>query len=295
MDMPSYDQVSSYYDERVDGKLRDFTHPNPRIEAAVQTIAEWAPSSPRRILEIGCGIGATTWRMARSWPQAKVIGVDISPISIEVANACFRRPNLSYQAGPFTDSVMGRDFDLIVMTDVYEHISPGDRPSLHSAIRALMADEARFILTIPTPATQERARRCNPAALQPVDENITISDMETLAHEVGARLIYYREVGIWHYGDYFHAVLGRFQELPTVALRQPALQGAAAYKQMLKRLLGRAPAKPEGHYDYLGTDLLRPRPAEVAARFQVSVTERRRLASAWAGRTAVLATSVKKT
>src|SRR5258708_9061783 len=95
---PNAATVQSYYNERVEEKLRDFTHPNPRVEAAVTTVAEWAPPAPTRILEIGCGVGATCWRMARAWPQAQVVGVDISPRSIAVASTCFRRDTLSYLA-----------------------------------------------------------------------------------------------------------------------------------------------------------------------------------------------------
>ena len=63
------ESIRAHYDERVDKKIRDFTHADSRIEADVQLVAEWAPPKPERILEIGCGIGATCWRMARvgSW------------------------------------------------------------------------------------------------------------------------------------------------------------------------------------------------------------------------------------
>ena len=196
MSKPTPDEVRAYYNDRVRGKLRDFTHPNPRIEAAVELIAEWAPANPKRVLEIGCGVGHTSWRMARAWPESEVIGSDISPGSIEVAQTCFRLPNLTYRAGPLADSVPEDNFDLIVMTDVYEHITPADRLGLHTSIRQLMAPEARFILTIPTPALQDYGRRYIPDAMQPVDEDIAVHDMTALAEAVDARLVYYREVGM---------------------------------------------------------------------------------------------------
>src|SRR5262245_35857432 len=96
---PTLNEVKAFYDERVEGKVLDFVNANPRIEAAIETLAEWAPPEPKRVLEIGCGIGATTWRMARAWPQAEVLGVDVSPASIQTAKTCFQRPNLSYFSG----------------------------------------------------------------------------------------------------------------------------------------------------------------------------------------------------
>lgn len=43
-----------------------------------------APSSnPKKILDIGCGTGVTTVRLAQLYPSARVIGVDMSPVPVE--------------------------------------------------------------------------------------------------------------------------------------------------------------------------------------------------------------------
>jgi SAM-dependent methyltransferase len=272
--------IEDYYDTRVAGKLRDFTHPNPRIEAAIQLIAEWAPASPRRVLEIGCGIGATSWRMARAWPGAEVVGSDISPQSVAVARTCFQRPNLTYVVGPLAESVPDGEYDLVVMMDVYEHIHPADRADLHAAIRRFLAADSRFVLTIPTPALQEWGRQTQPEHQQPVDEDIGLAEIAALAADTDTRALYYREVGIWRYGDYFHLVLGRLDTLSPVAARQPAPTGVGAVKAAVKSALGRG-AAPVGRRDYLGDDVLSGRRADQARRFQVSLDERRAAADAW--------------
>ena len=277
--------VERYYDDRVAEKLRDFTDRLPRIEAAVETIAVWAPARPRRVLEVGCGVGATTWRMARAWPEAEVVGIDLSPASIKVAGACFRRPNLDYRAGQPAECGLTGEFDLILMMDVYEHIALAERPILHATLKRLLSPESRLLLMIPTPAHQDYLRAHDPGGLQPIDEDIHPADVVRLGEEIGARLLFYREVGIWRYGDYFHAVLGRTQSPPgLVALRQPRPTGFAAQKLVLKRLLGRSPSEPGQIKDDLGTDLLRRQTASAARRFDVSDAERRRLAAAWNAR-----------
>jgi len=281
---PARAAVERYYDDRVDEKLRDFTERLPRIEAAVETIAQWAPSAPRRVLEIGCGIGATTWRMARAWPAAEVIGVDLSPGSIEVATTCFRRPNLAYRAGRLAECGLAGAFDLILMMDVYEHIAPSERPTLHALLRQLLSPESRLLLMVPTPAHQNYLRAHQPQGLQPVDEDVTPADMVRLADEIDARLLCYREVGVWRYGDYFHAVLGRTRRLPGVALRQPKPAATAAIKDAAKRALGRVSPATDALRDYLGHDLLGPMSGVGAARFRIPVAERRRLAAAWTPR-----------
>jgi trans-aconitate methyltransferase len=277
MTTPTLQSVQAYYDERVEGKLRDFTHANPRIEAAIQLIAEWAPPNPRIILEIGCGIGATSWRMARAWPQAEVIGADLSPTSIEVAKTCFHLPNLSYRTGLVEEGVLADEFDLIVLMDTYEHIALADRASLHTTLKSLLSEEARLVLTFPTPALQNYGRMRYPSELQPVDEDVTPEDMLVLASETRSQLLCYREVGIWHYGDYAHVVLGRYRNLADVALREYRPGGVAGMKQRFKRLL----RGDKNCRDYLGLDVLRPLPRSVAGPFRVTARERRRLASLW--------------
>jgi SAM-dependent methyltransferase len=276
--------VERYYDDRIAEKLRDFTDRLPRIEAAVETIAQWAPKDPRRVLEIGCGVGGTTWRLARAWPNAEVIGIDLSPASIKVASTCFQRSNLDYRAGRLDECGLTGAFDLILMMDVYEHIAPAERPVLHATLGRLLSPESRLLLMVPTPAHQDFLRSDDPAGLQPVDEDIHPADIVRLADAIGARLLCYREVGIWRYGDYFHAVLGKTRAPPDmVALRQPRPRGFAAAKRSLKRLLGRSPPDVRGSGDALGPDLLKGS-ASAARRFDVSDAERRRLAAAWVAR-----------
>jgi SAM-dependent methyltransferase len=281
MSAPTLKFVQAYYDERVEGKIRDFTHANPRIEAAIQLIAEWAPPNPKRILEIGCGIGATSWRMARAWPKAEIVGADLSPTSIEVAKTCFQRPNLSYRAGLIKEGVLSGKFDLVLLMDTYEHIALSDRATLHTAIKSLLSEEARLVLTFPTPALQNYGRTTEPSGFQPVDEDVTSGDVIVLAKETSTQILYYREIGIWRYGDYAHLVLGRYQNLADVALREYRPGGVAALKQRVKRLLGRGQTQTEGRHDYLGSDVLRPSPRNIGDQFRVTASERQRFASSW--------------
>jgi SAM-dependent methyltransferase len=284
MTEPTKAEVENYYDARVEAKLRDFTHFNPRIEAAIETIAEWAPANPRRVLEIGCGIGATSWRMARAWPRAEVIGYDISPVSIDVARRCFKLPNLSYHIAQNEQGAPEGTFDLIVMMDVYEHVHRQDRTKLHGAIRSMLTDESRCVFSIPTPLLQQTMRISSPEDLQPVDEEIAIEDVVRLAEETDTHVLYFRELGIWQYGDYAHFVLGRYALLKAVALRECRPERFLGFKHRMRRLLEHG-ALPEVARDYLGTDLLRLRPRRPTRRFHVSPRERRRHAASWSRQT----------
>jgi SAM-dependent methyltransferase len=281
MNSPSRQTVQAYYDERVQGKIRDFTDANPRIEAAIALIAEWAPVAPRRVLEVGCGIGATSWRMARAWPDAEVIGTDFSPLSIDVAKTCFRRSNLAFHCGPSVADTIGGHFDLVVLMDVYEHIAVADRPSLHAALNQRLAEESRLIVTVPTPAILAQARVTDPSGLQPVDEDVDIAVIQALAGATRTELLYYRQVGIWDYGDYAHVVLGRFQALAEVTVRRHRPKGLAGLRRRVKDLLSIDPTASNGRRGYLGDDVLDPSSRDLLARFRVSARARHRLAASW--------------
>lgn len=278
---PPKDLVQAYYDDRVHGKLQDFTEFNPRIEAAVALVAEWAPPSPQRVLEIGCGIGATSWRMARAWPDAHVVGVDISERSIEVAKTCFSRENLEYRAMIVGEDALQGTFDLVLLMDVYEHIGPSDRPVLHRAIRDLLSDESRLVLTVPTPEILDYARGNDPSGIQPIDENIRISDIARLAEETYTDVLLHKKIGIWNYGDYLHLVFGRFRSLAPVGLRIP--KPHLGYRHLVKSRFVGDERDTDGLKDYLGDDQLRPSERRSERQFAVSSMERTALAAKWRG------------
>jgi len=213
----SVQEVRGYYDEHLAGKLSGFVEGNKRVEHAWQTLERWASADPRRILEIGCGIGDICWRMSRRWPEAEVVGLDISPKSVEIARKLFSSSRVSFCEGALVKGKLGGKFDLIVLMDVYEHIAVEDRPSLHEALAELRNDRCRIILSFPTPRHLAWLRQHQPDQIQPVDEDISIETILDLARDLGTEFLLYQEVGVWHEGDYAHAVLGKRQGMNAIA------------------------------------------------------------------------------
>ncbi len=204
--------IAAFYDANVWGKLQGFVEGNPRVERAWLTSDQWAPRSPRRILEIGCAIGDICWRMSRRWPEATVVGLDVSQKSVEIARRLFESPRVSFVEGHLTkDSVAGQ-FDLILLMDVYEHIAVEDRTVLHEALRDLQGPGCRVILSFPTPRHLAWLRNDHPDQIQPVDEDIRVETISALAKDIESEVLLYQEVGVWHEGDYAHAVLGRVED-----------------------------------------------------------------------------------
>src|SRR5476651_679480 len=91
------ENVVSYYDEHVQHKLNDYIKVNPRIEFAWKTILKYAPANPQNILEVGCGMGNVSSRMHKHWPNANIIGIDISTLSIQIAQKLFADDKLTFR------------------------------------------------------------------------------------------------------------------------------------------------------------------------------------------------------
>jgi 2-polyprenyl-6-hydroxyphenyl methylase/3-demethylubiquinone-9 3-methyltransferase len=104
----------------------------------------WVPE-PRRILEVGCGEGAVTERLARAFPTATITATDITP----AVGRLYRGPaaRVNFIQGPVERVAENapRSFDLVVLSDVLHHVPPVQRHALLSAIDRAMAPGGSLI------------------------------------------------------------------------------------------------------------------------------------------------------
>jgi len=245
MTAPTVETIKRYYDERIDRKIWDFTSANPRIETALGSLLLWLPKNAANILEIGCGIGATSWRVARFCRQATILGVDVSSRSIEVARTCFRLANLSFRDMSLAKGGLSARFDCVVMMDVYEHIAAEQRPGLHEFLADALTENGRIFLSFPTPQNLKFLKEFHPDEIQPIDEDITVEVLERLSADVRGRLLFYREVSIWKTGDYAHAVVGR-DKIMTALSNGQAQPWRSFSKLGLQNLWNRSALKLSG-------------------------------------------------
>ncbi len=127
--MLDYDKEADAYDETRGGE--------PRAEAAAEAVLGLVPPNARRLLDVACGTGIVTRRLAAARPGLRVTGLDAAPAMTRTAAA--RLPGAIILADsrqlPFPDGV----FDAVT-TIWLLHLAEGP-----ADVRAIIAECARVL------------------------------------------------------------------------------------------------------------------------------------------------------
>ena len=108
------------------------------------------------ILEAGCGTGRLCCLLARDFPDSQVIGMDISPNSLKIANRLkeyLHVPNTSFCRGdlfqmPYPDNY----FDVVFNDGVIEHFSLNENPNYKDALKEMIRvtkPKGKIIVDVP--------------------------------------------------------------------------------------------------------------------------------------------------
>src|SRR5262249_7858088 len=88
-----------------------------------------------RIADMGCGSGYGTYQLALLNRHVKVIGVDINPESVRIANEKYRLPNLEFVVGDAGEPIFRDDpVDGILSSSTLHHVYTFNGYS-HEAVR----------------------------------------------------------------------------------------------------------------------------------------------------------------
>lgn len=99
--------------------------------------ARIAASSPRRVVDLGCGTGALTAALAARWPGAQVTGVDSSADMMEQAGALEGAPpNLEFIRSRIEDWEPGAGTDVVVSNAALQWV-PGHQDLLRKWAKQL--------------------------------------------------------------------------------------------------------------------------------------------------------------
>jgi SAM-dependent methyltransferase len=86
----------------------------------------------RRVLDFGCGSGASTFCIGEMFPETEVVGVELNPANVELARrvlAVRHCPNVQFVVSTDPNSLPSQigTFDFVMLSAVYEHLLPGER------------------------------------------------------------------------------------------------------------------------------------------------------------------------
>lgn len=114
------------------------------IDAYVDRVRQWVPDA-RRILEVGCGEGAVTERLAAAYPEAEITAIDISPrLGRLYRGPADRVRFLQRTVQEIAAAEPGR-YDLAMLADVLHHVPVPLRGELLDAVRAALAPGGAFV------------------------------------------------------------------------------------------------------------------------------------------------------
>jgi SAM-dependent methyltransferase len=100
--------------------------------------------SPLKILDFGCGTGSAIPFLRSQFPQALIVGADVSQKSIEIAEQIHKDKNVQFIL--LENLRLDQSFDLVFCNGVFHHIPKHERPAAIETIRAVLRTGGCFAL-----------------------------------------------------------------------------------------------------------------------------------------------------
>lgn len=108
-----------------------------------QGLIEAIKGKPRRILDLGCGTGSTTLMLKQAFPEAEVIGLDLSPYMLVMAEHKAKKAGLDIQwrhGNAETTGFPDGDFDVVTASLLFHETPPSvSQAILRESLRILKA------------------------------------------------------------------------------------------------------------------------------------------------------------
>lgn len=228
-----------FYDEYVTYQER--VGVNERHHAILRALQRDGLHTGHHVLEIGCGVGTLTELLAATVREGCVTGVDLSPKSIDAAEARLAAcHNVRLLADDVVDMRLDDEFDVVVLPDVIEHIPLERHSALFGRVASWVKPTGFVLLNYPNPHYLAWCQQERPHLLQVIDQPIHADVLLSNARPHGLYLDSLQTYSIWvQEGDYVLAVLrplagiGAFTPIP-----QPPPSPLGRIHRRIRRLFG---------------------------------------------------------
>jgi len=114
------------------------------IDELAAQIREWVPAASR-ILEVGCGEGAVTQRLAAAYPDAEITAIDVTPRVGRLYDGPIDRVHFLQCTVQEIAAREPRSYHLVVLCDVLHHVALSARQELLCAIRRTLTFDGFFV------------------------------------------------------------------------------------------------------------------------------------------------------
>jgi SAM-dependent methyltransferase len=91
---------------------------DPSRLVPLETALALLPRPPARVLDVGTGTGVAALAAAARWPEAEVLGIDVSPSMIALAAAKETRPGVRFLVADVAELERGDGYDLVMMVNM---------------------------------------------------------------------------------------------------------------------------------------------------------------------------------
>lgn len=182
-----------------------------------QGLIERIKGTPRRILDLGCGTGSTTLMLKQAFPQAQVIGLDLSPYMLVMAEHKAKAAGLMIQwrhGNAEETGLPDASFDLVTASLLF-HETPSAvaKTILQESFRLLMPGGEVLILD----GNQKTLRQVN--WLTEVFEEPYIKDYASQSVEAGMGAAGFEAVQTYDHW-WMHQVTQGMKPIPAATSRQ---------------------------------------------------------------------------
>lgn len=191
------EEVVEFYDEFANYQQKSGI--NDRHAQIFKWLKKFGLKSNHSVFEVGCGSGQLTQLISEFCSKGQVIGVDISPGNIKMAQqrlAKFHHTQVS--VSDVTRDPLTGAFDMIVMPDVMEHIPVDLHPNVFQAIMKVLKPSGKLIIHIPHPRYLDFVRTNQPEKLQIIDQSLSAGRLISDAEDAGLHLAYFKSYPL-HY------------------------------------------------------------------------------------------------
>ena len=164
--------------------------------------------APERILDAGCGAGDYSFHLARLFPAAKVLSVDINEELLARNREVARRlgiQNIEFDRIDLTRLDMPETFDFIVSIDVLEHVEPQDQAFANLA-RSLRPGGSAFyhvptIREVPVPFSARLQGFHDWAHEEHIADDLNHHEVDEAVRRSGLEIVDSRRTFGWYTGE----------------------------------------------------------------------------------------------